>query len=371
MRWVLVAIMALHGSIHFLGFAKAFGLAQLSQLKQPVSRAAGLAWFVAGLLMLGGAATSIASPRWFWITGAVAVAVSQAVIVASWSDAKVGSLANIAVLLGVALSFASYGPGSLRAEYVALVDAGLARPSTAHVVTEADLGRLPEPVQRYLRLTGSVGQPQTTSFRAKWKGRIRASETEPWMTFDAEQHNFYDGEPSRFFFMDATMKGLPVSVLHRFVGVPATFRVRLLSIFTVVDANGPEMNRSETVTVFNDLCAFAPANLIDAHVAWESIDASTARALYTRGAETIAAVLSFNAEGELVNFVSDDRSAASKDGTTFTRQRWSTPLREYRAFGSRRVSTHGEARWEPATGAFTYGEFELVDIAYDVRGTDR
>ena len=308
-------------------------------------------------------------PRVFWLVGAGALVLSQVVIATAWTDAKLGTLANVLLLLGVVYGFASHGPVSLRAEYGEAVRAGLARAPAPRRVSENDLLGLPEPVQKYLRVTGSVGQPQVFSFRATWKGRIRGSASEPWMAFDAEQYNFYGSPPSRLFFMDATMKGLPVDVFHRFISDSATFRVRLLSAFTMVDAKGPEMNRAETVTLFNDLCLLAPAMLIDPSIQWETMDAHAARARYTRGTETISAELRFNEAGELVDFMSDDRLAASADGKSFTRQRWTTPVRAYRSFGNRRVSTVGEARWEAAAGAFAYGEFELVGIQYNAGAT--
>ena len=99
------------------------------------------------------------------------------------------------------------------------------------------------------------------------------------------------------------------------------------------------------------------------------IDARSARAVFSNGPYTMRAVLSFNEAGDLVDFVTDDRLRASPDGTRFTRQRWSTPLAGYRAFGSRRVSTVGEARWHaPAPeGEFTYARFEVTDIEYNIR----
>ncbi len=48
MRWIVVGVLALHGLIHAMGFAKAFGLAELPQLVQPISRAMGVAWLLAG-----------------------------------------------------------------------------------------------------------------------------------------------------------------------------------------------------------------------------------------------------------------------------------------------------------------------------------
>jgi len=101
------------------------------------------------------------------------------------------------------------------------------------------------------------------------------------------------------------------------------------------------MDRSETVTLFNDLSVLAPA------------------------------VLTFNDDGELVDFVSDDRLRATADGRRFIEQRWSTPLGEYRTVGDRRVATYGEGRWhatEPE-GVFSYLEFHVDEITYNIGST--
>ena len=228
MRWVVVVVLMLHGLIHLLGFAKAFDLAEMSHLSQPIGRSMGLVWIIASVLMVAASVAFVAAPRWFWLVGACALVLSQSAIFASWSDAKFGALANLFLLLAVAFRFASHGPISLREEFADTVRAGLAQAATPRVVCEDDLRGLPEPVRKYVRVTGSVGQPQVVSFRATWRGRIRSSASAPWMKFDAEQYNFFSGKPSRLFFMDATMKGLPVDVFHRFIGDSTTFRVRLL-----------------------------------------------------------------------------------------------------------------------------------------------
>ena len=363
-RAVFIIVISLHGLIHLLGFAKAFGYAQLPQLGQPISRSLGALWLLAALLLVATAAAFALWPRWWWLLGGLALVVSQAVIVTSWSDAKFGTLANLLLLVGALYGFASRGPSSLRAEYER--DLHFAGPVTsAEVLMEADLAPLPEPVQRYVRHAGVVGQPRIRNFHATWKGRIRSGPASPWMAFTAEQRNTVD-PPRRFFRMDATMRGLPVDVLHAFDERGATMRVKLLSMVSMVDAKGPELTRAETVTLFNDLCLFAPGALVSPRITWEPIDAHAARACFTLQANSIHAELRFNDQGELVDFVSDDRAAGSSDGTTFTRMRWTTPMRDYAQVGPARVATRGDAVWHPASGAYAYGEFELTSLAYNL-----
>lgn len=100
MRWIFFALVLVHGLIHLMGFAKAFGLATLDALTQPISRAMGVIWLIAGLAMLGVAVLfALKSPSWP-IAGLAAVVMSQVVIGRSWKDAKVGTIGNVLVLAG-------------------------------------------------------------------------------------------------------------------------------------------------------------------------------------------------------------------------------------------------------------------------------
>ena len=277
------------------------------------------------------------------------------------------TIAVVILLLVAAYVVLSAGPWSFAHAYAEDAAKTLRRSQLQRdVVTEADLEHVPAPVQRYLRVTGTLGQPRVSNFRARWRGRIRESATGPWMAFEAEQLNTLYALPERLFFMQAVMKGLPVDVYHRFVDDAATFRVRVLSALQIVSAAGPDMNRSETVTILNDLCLLAPSALLDPSMHWEASTEDSARVRFERGHESVRAELRFNAAGELIDFISDDRSKASADGKSFERLRWSTPFSAYQTFGARRIFARGEAQWHPPEGAYAYGDFELVGIEYNV-----
>jgi hypothetical protein len=364
-RVLFAALLAIHGLIHFMGVAKAFGLAELEALSRPISPGMGVVWLLAGLAFLASAPLVLRGPgAWWWLAGG-GVVLSQIAIVASWSDARFGTLANVLVLVGVVYAAAATGPWSFRATYREAVREGLAgvEGAASPVVTEADLAALPEPVRGHLRASGAVGRPRPTWFRIVWRGRIRGGPEEPWMEFTAEQHNVL-GPPSRFFLMDATRGGLPVDVLHAYRGGTATMQVRLLSLVPMVDARGPEMDQAETVTVLNDLALFAPGALLDPRISWEAVDSITARALFTVGSERVSATLHFDPRsGELVDFVSDDRYAADSDGGTFRIVRWSTPVEGYRDFDGVRAPSRGVGLWHPeGSEPWAYLEGEVVEL---------
>ena len=367
-RWGVVAVAVLHGLIHLLGASKGFGWSEVSALQKPIGTVTGIVWLAAAILMIAtGLLLATSAWRW-WLVGAVAVVVSQAAIVTSWSDAKVGTVANVLLLAAVVYGAAAHGPTSFDAEYKRRVSVALVPVVAETVVTEDDLASLPGPIAAYVRQSGAIGQPHVANFRATIFGRIRSSPTKAWMTFTGEQVNTFGPNPSRSFHMDATMAGLPVDVLHIYANAEAAMLVKLFSLFPMVNANGPEMDRAETVTVFNDLVVLAPGAIISAPIVWTIVDERHVNGTYTNGTQAVTGELTFNEQHELVNFISNDRNAVSSDGKTFTPQAWSTPISSYRTSHGHRFPAVAEARWHapPPIGEFVYIEFKLRDLEYNV-----
>jgi hypothetical protein len=363
MRVAFVLVLAVHGLIHLAGFVQGFGLADVEALRLSIGRTAGVLWLLAALGFLASAVMFSAAPARWWIVGAPTLLLSQALIVAFWSDAKYGVIPNVIVLVPLILGMFEAGPGSFRSMYERESARHLALlPGPASRVTESDLEPLPPLIQTWLRRAGVVGRPRVPGFRACFHGRFRNGVGSPWMDFTSEQHNFVDPS-ARLFFMRASLYGIPVDGYHDFAGDDARFRIRVLSLVDVVDGRGPTMNQSETVTIFNDLCVMAPGALVDIPVRWVTLDERSVRGVFARGHQTIAAVLVFDSQGDLVDFVSDDRFY-STDGKTSQRLTWSTPVRGHRDFGGVRLPARVDATWKMPQGDFVYGEFNLDEIEY-------
>ncbi len=368
-RWVVVAVLVGHGLLHLLGVVKGFGVAEVAPLTEPIGPGAGALWLLAAVLVLVSAGLiATGAPTWWWAVALCAAVVSQAAIGTSWTDAKAGTAANVLLLVAAAYGVVSVGPSSFAAQWRDQSTRALAQ--TDHdpaIVSDRDLVDLPAPLASYIRHSGAVGRPRTTSFRASFHGRIRSGPAGDWMPFTGRQVNTYGARPQRVFIMDATRSGLPVTVLHQYANATATMRAKVLSVAPVVDAAGPEMNRGETVTVFNDLVVLTPGAIPDAPIRWTGIDATRVHGTFTNGAQSVSAELRFDADDNLVDFVSPDRSRASSDGTSFTPLPWSTPLSAHQVMDGRLVLAEGEGRWDAPQpeGSFAYLEFHLDDIAYN------
>ncbi len=352
-------ILAGHGLFHVIGFAKAFGYGNIPKLPNLISKQAGRFWLFAALLFVIAATGFLLKKDWWPVMVFFALVVSQVLIILNWKDAKVGTLINLMILL-VALS--AWGGHHFESRFTRDVKMHLQGTNhpQADLLTEADMLSLPPPVQHYLRYCGAVGRPKVKNMRMAFEGELRGKEKD-WFPFTSLQYNFFD-DPARLFFIKGKMYGLTVPGYHDYQNGKARMNIRLFGIIPVVHAAGDQMDKTETVTYFNDLCLFAPAALVDKSISWKPVDSGSVRATFTNGVNTISATLFFNEKGQLENFISDDRSPIDE----MQPRRFSTPVKNYKPFDGRNIPTYGETIWHYPDGDFVYGRFYLKSIGYNV-----
>ena len=98
LKYSLAIIIFMHGLIHFMGFAKAFGYGNITQLTKDISKPAGVFWLLSAVLFIITAALLLLKKESWPLLAIVAVLVSQVLIVLAWKDAKFGTVANIIIL---------------------------------------------------------------------------------------------------------------------------------------------------------------------------------------------------------------------------------------------------------------------------------
>lgn len=101
----------------------------------------------------------------------------------------------IGLLVTAALMLVGARMTELSRAFRAEVARSLGRGGETSVIAEQDLATLPEPVARYLRVSGVVGHARVRSLHARFHGEIRSGPNDAWMSFIGEQYNFYD-EPA-------------------------------------------------------------------------------------------------------------------------------------------------------------------------------
>lgn len=363
LKYIFSFIMFAHGLIHFMGFAKGFGYGNITQLTKDISKPNGIFWLLTAILFVAATILFLLKKENWPYFAVVAVVISQILIITVWQDAKFGTIANVIILLFIIIGFFQI---NFKNEYRNEVKIGFEQtknlPKT--ILIEDSIKDLPEPVKKYIRYAGCINKPIVHNFRIDFSGKIRSHEKKEWMYLTSEQYNFIP-MPTRLFYLDATMKGLPVAGFHCFKNGVAYMDIRLLSMFKVEFQKGAVMNESETVTFFNDMCCMAPATLIDKRIEWLQVEENKVKASFTNKGITISAWLYFNEKGELVNFTSEDRSALSANGET-VKLKWNTPLRDYKTINGYKLASYAEAIYTYHDGDFTYATFSLKDIGYNL-----
>ena len=363
-RIIFVLILIIHGLIHIFGFSKLLYKDKKGQLAQQVSHPVStLLWLITTGLFVATAILFLINNNSWLIMLFISIIISQLLIFTAWEDAKYGTLLNLFFL---SIAIITYQGQNFENTFRSDVQSSIQRTKGHYnsVLTDQDIAHLPKPVQKYLRYVGVVGQKRISSFEVELSGEMR-NESEDWFPFTSQQYNFTD-QPERFFFMKAKVKRLPTSGYHRYTSNEASMLIKLLSIFPVAKLdNDSRVFQAETVTYFNDMCLFAPSSLIDERIEWESIHPLQVRATFTNNQVSISAILHFNQEGQLVNFVSDDRFALTQNG--LENHRFSTPISNYQNFNGFNLPSYGEAIWHFPDGDFVYGKMYINTIQYNIQ----
>ena len=207
MKYFFGILILLHGAIHYLGFAKAFDLFKVEQLRLTISKSYGILWALSFMLLgVSGGMILANRPEW-WMLSVVAVLLSQLLIVKFWKDAKYGTIANVIIIIPAIVGWNAW---QFERDYEVDVSNSIERMASFDLNPEEtlDASHLPMLVQRYLDFTGMIDSPQLLNFKVQLEGQMRNAEGD-WFDFSSEQFNFFD-QPERFFFMKASVSGLPV-----------------------------------------------------------------------------------------------------------------------------------------------------------------
>lgn len=359
LKKIAIAFMLIHAILHGIGFASGWMPGLFPSTSLDVFKESGLYWLMASLLLLAALVLVLKERAVWWIPAAAALLLSQVLIIQNWPDAKWGSIPNCILLLMIT---AGCGSWSFERKWKKEV-LGYFRsepPGPPVLLTEEDLAPLPLPVQRYLRYTRALGKPKVRNIRIVFEGKMR-NRRQDWFPFRSEQYNFLEA-PARLFFMKGKIKGLTIPGYHRYVRGHAAMEIRLFGLIPVARHQGGLMNRSETVTLLNDICLMAPGALTGSSFRWESVDELQARVYYKTAGMEVSALLTFNGTGQLVDFYTEDRG----DTGDMKIHPFSTPCGHYRDFNGYTLQSEGDAVWHYQEGPFVYGHFILKEVHYNL-----
>lgn len=110
MRTIIFIFILIHGLIHLMGFVKAFGLAEISELTLPISRGWGLLWLAAALTLATAGVLWFLQMEIWWIAAITGVILSQILVFIYWQDARFGTIPNVIIMIILVAGFLRHSP---------------------------------------------------------------------------------------------------------------------------------------------------------------------------------------------------------------------------------------------------------------------
>lgn len=125
---------------------------------------------------------------------------------------------------------------------------------------------------------------------------------------------------------------------------------------------GPELARGEAFRYLAELAWAPPAVLANPSLEWVELDQRTAEVATRVRQDRIGIRLLFDDAAEITQTVAERPRVEAENPIT----RWVGEYRDYPDFGGVVVPTHGDVRWEPPTGPFTYWRATIT--SFELRG---
>ena len=219
---------------------------------------------------------------------------------------------------------------------------------------------LPEPARRYLLHTLAPGAPLSTCVRITMTGSIRLGAA--WCPFEAEQ--VIRWERGFVWSAKARVKGLPVTGADSFVDDQGSMRWRILGIFPVMRADGPDISRAAAGRLHAEVM-WVPAALLGPDVAWTSIEGQPQVSIHAHG-EDSELTLHLTPDGG-IQTLSLPRWGDQNTGT-FGYRPFGGYVSEDKNFGGITLPTRYRIGWDFGTDKFeSEGEFfrcTLLTVVY-------
>lgn len=220
------------------------------------------------------------------------------------------------------------------------------------IFTEEDIAGLPMPVQKYFRYCGYIGTPKMSYSKVVYQDvKFMLGKDKPMIKIDYTQYN-YVNKPNRIAYIDSSMYGIPFEGLDAYIDGTGSMKGVIAKLYTLFHQNGKAMDKSSLVTFLSE-SLIVPNAALQNYIVWEAIDDLHAKATINYYGIAAGGIFTFNEKGEMLLFTTDDREAASTDGTS-EKVKWSVVCNEYKEINGVRKPTVFQAIWNYDDGNLVY-----------------
>lgn len=230
------------------------------------------------------------------------------------------------------------------------------------VFTEDDIKDLPLPVQKYFKYTGYLGTPKMSYMKATFKNVDFKMSENKTIKIDYTQYNFVD-KPERFAFIDSSLYGIPFEGFDSYQNGVGSMKGIIAKTITLFDQRGESMDKASLVTILAESLIIPNISLQD-YIEWEEIDDTHAKATITYYGISAGGVFTFDENGAMLSFKTNDRVATGMDGTT-RQVEWSAIVSDYQIVNGVKQPKVLQSIWHYPEGDSIYFNENKSDVSIE------
>lgn len=233
--------------------------------------------------------------------------------------------------------------------------------ASAKKIRESDIEKLPEQMQKYMKYTRVMGREKIKTVGLKQGGSFRLKENQRWMPIKAEQ--YYNLERVEFIWKGKINFApfLSVYAIDRFTEGKGNLMVKLLGLFKIVDAKGPEVDQGEMLRFLAEAVWF-PSVFVEDYFTWKEVETDAVRATLRWKNLSVSALLFFNDKNQITKIKA--KRYMEKEGN-FLLTDWEILTFDYKNLNGINIPTKANVIWKLPSGDFCYDRVEILKIKYN------
>jgi hypothetical protein len=202
---------------------------------------------------------------------------------------------------------------------------------------------LPLCMQNFYSYTGLKDKSGSKHVSFEFKGADFVNvEMKKTLKIDYYEHIYAD-VPARFAFIDSSLFGIPFQGLDSFIDAKGRMKGVIAKNITLFDQQGKDMDKGALVTWLSEII-FMPSELLNGQIEIKELDKNSVCVSITYDTLTVKGVYKFKDNGELFEFVTDDRAMSYTDGRV-EYKKWSALYQEYMKNGELLLPNRLKAEW--------------------------
>ncbi|UWX53785.1 hypothetical protein NYZ99_11605 [Maribacter litopenaei] len=362
MRTAVTILTGIHGIIHLFGFLKAFDISEFNTISQPISKTFGVVWLLTFVLLAITTTLLIFQSNYWWLSGFLAVVVSQILIFNYWSDAKFGTIANLIILVSAILAYSNFSfKNKVAEERNKLFENS--QPVNEKIITKDTLSELPAVIQKWLTNSGVIGKKFISNVHLVQELQLKMKpEQLEWNNGAAEQ--YFTVQPPAFNWNITTQMNSILKVVGRdkFENGNGEMTIKLFSLIPVANAKNHEKVNQATLQRFLAEIVWFPSASLSPYIKWESLNEYSAKATMDYEGTRGSGEFHFDEKGNFKKFI----ALRYQDSNATEPTEWTVIATKTEERNGLKIPVECEVSWELENDKWTWLKLQITDIQYNV-----